>query len=137
MSKKKNLKKFSVQCDLYDFVLDVWVWGDEYALREELRKMGEDHAPDGRNGGYFIIKNPTNYNRVSRRIIWIEEFKEDLLIHELLHAVCEIMMYKNIPLTEDETEEVYHVATEEAWCYMLEFLYREAKKQIVASRRKK
>ena len=131
--KSKPLKKYKIPIELYDTFLEVWVGGTEKAVIDYVNKEENDkdnpYILDGRSGAYFAIKDKTREGRIKRRILWIEYKKPELIVHELFHAVCEIMAYKNIHLTKNMAEK-YVKDSEEAYAYFFDFLYRKVMKLL-------
>ncbi|MEK7124074.1 MAG: hypothetical protein AAB877_00090, partial [Patescibacteria group bacterium] len=105
--------------------------GPDQELITKINKTQKDTLfEDGRAGVHFTLHDPKNENIVVKRILWIGE-KEgaDTLIHELFHAVCEIMAYKNVHL-ERMKDGSYLTSPEEAYAYLLEFFWREVNKRV-------
>lgn len=123
------MKIYKIRIDVYRVVLEMWVGGTEKEFVEKMKKWGEYIIEDGRQGMYIDIKEKENKNRIAKRIIWIEKRDRYILYHELFHAVCAIMSFKNIHFVET-TNALYHHSPEEAYAYLFEFLIREADKII-------
>ena len=129
-----KIKKYKIAIPIYDVVLDIWIGGQEKdfiaqinkKFQEDLEKMIED----GRSGCYVSFKmNKKNKERITDRVLWIETYNEEIIIHEAFHFVAELMAYKNIHLIET-TNYMYHHSSEEAWAYLLEYLFKEIKKKL-------
>lgn len=125
------MKKYKINIDIYKVVLEIWVGGTEKEFCEKISKLEEDIniIEDGCLGMYITIYENKNKNKVKTRIIWIGEKDKYILYHEIFHAVCAIMSYKNIHFVEDMKRN-YVVAPEEAYAYLFEFLIKEADKKL-------
>lgn len=124
-----KLKKYIIPIELYFTQLEIWIGGTEkemvdYVNESEGKKDGE-WVLDYRSGAYFVIKDPVHKGRIKQRIVWVEKKDPTVLLHELFHAVCEIMAYKNIHLTK-YSDETYVKDSEEAYAYLIEFLYKKS-----------
>lgn len=48
-------------------------------------------------------------------LIWLREYKPEILVHEIVHAAHHVLLSKATPLTD---------STEEAYAYLIEHLYK-------------
>lgn len=64
------------------------------------------------DGGFQLIEKQGN----PIALFWGDKNKPEIIAHECLHAISEVMRDKQIPLTYD---------TEEVYCYLLQWLMRE------------
>ena len=121
------MKKLKIKIDVYGVTLEVWHGGTEQEFVKAMNKIQKDcMIEDGRNGCYqYFCLDKKSPKRVTRRILWIGEKEKNVtLIHEIFHATCEILAYKNIHLVR-HADETYVKDPEEAYAYLTEFLYRE------------
>lgn len=126
------MKKIKLKIPIYDVILEVWKGETEQEYVKQINKIQKDClTEDGRNGSYVYFNlDKKNPKKVTRRILWIgDKEKIPTLLHEIFHAVCEILAYKNIHLVR-HSDETYVKDPEEAYAYLLEYLYSEVIKKI-------
>lgn len=122
------MKKFNINCEVYKTNLSVWIGGTEKEFVAEANKLNAEMIEDGCSGCYVAIGEKDS-PKVKARILWVEKYPKTIaeraiLVHEILHAVLNILSYKNIRLITNN-ENVYFGTSEEPFAYMLEFFYRE------------
>lgn len=77
------------------------------------KKFGTNDTPkDMIDGHMSVFQNPKG----TIQVIWTNKKSPDLVAHEVMHAVSYSLRHKGLPLTED---------TEEAYCYLFQFLMNE------------
>lgn len=128
MKKDKKLKIYEIKEPIYDFTLLILICPEKDFI-EYCHKLGEkDIEEDGAKGCYIRIGDKNK--RAKARIIHLV-VKKDLntLAHELLHLIFEILPNRAIKLIENRDGE-YITDTQEAYCYLFEYLFSEVRKKL-------
>ena len=123
------MKIYKIQVPIYNVVIELWIGGTEQDFVERMKKLGEELIADGTLGCYIAIRDKKTKAKIQKRILWIQENNDLHLVHEVFHATSEIMAYKGIDLIKDTREE-YIPATEEAWAYLMEYLYKKCREKL-------
>ena len=122
MGKDKRKNMFYIDCKIYPYEILVFFGKNKKPLSEELRKKikGEDKwiksVEDDTEGiGAFYI-SPSN-----KMVLWCEKFPVTIhdfgvMVHEIFHVTSRIMARVGIS---------HNDATEEAYAYLNEYLYKE------------
>ena len=128
---KGTMKTYKIYCPIYDVTLDFWVGETEKDFIHRVKKLfNETLIADGRSGCFVSFnKNKKVPQRITHRILWIEKPDKFILLHEVFHAVTNILAYKNIHLTLT-TEDMYEHSSDEVYAYFLEYLYKETLKKL-------
>ncbi len=75
-------------------------------------------------GGFYII----DVDGVDVHLIWTKDKSPELIAHELMHSISYGLRKKGMPLGDD---------SEEAYCYLIQYLMREFLKDNGEKKRKK
>lgn len=122
------MRKIKIKIDVYDISLTVLYGGIEKEFIKWAEKNGFGKIDEGGCEGFYGERAEKN-GKVKERLLWVcsEKDKNKLrgyIVHEVFHAITAIMSYKNIHLVETE-KGAYHHSTDEAYAYLMEFLYNK------------
>lgn len=84
----------------------------EYCRIVEKEAGFKDEPREGIEGHCSVFES--NDNQIV--VIWTKEKRPDLVAHEVLHGIGYTLMHKGLNLTHE---------TEEAYCYLMQFLMKE------------
>lgn len=126
------MKKFKVKIDIFDIYVDFWIGGTEEEFCKAIKKQFKTtFVEDGAKGMYCEFANKKNKNKIKDRIIWVASDKKQkyCLIHEISHAVFDILSYHNIRLIVNDLDRYIGTSTE-IYAYLTDFLVEEADKRL-------
>lgn len=123
--KTKKIRQINLQVDIFkvDIILMI---GDKDQLLPVLKDQLYPF-------GYGVIKESIESNPIGREdglmfpihgggsVIWLKKYDLFVLVHELIHAVTNIMYEKNMLITK---------GSEEVLTYTVEYLLKESLKKI-------
>lgn len=105
---------------IYDQVIYVAASREKY--REMMQWVGCDSDDIDKIGGQSLQMQNQDGNTFIA--IGVFDYDEAILVHECGHAAFQILSHVGVDPTERNNE---------AYCYLLGFIYREAKKRISAN----
>ena len=117
MAKNPFNRASRIDVPIYDQVVYVACSREKY--REMMQWVGQETGDiDLVAGQSRMMQNPSGHTFVA---IGVFEGDESVLVHECAHAAFQVLSHVGVDPTERNNE---------AYCYLLGFIYREAKKRI-------
>lgn len=119
MAKNPFNRSSRIDVPIYDQV--IYVAGNREKYREMMQWINADADEIDMIGGQSLqMQNKDGQTFIA---IGVFEGDESVLVHECAHAAFQILSHVGVDPTERNNE---------AYCYLLGFIFREAKKRIAA-----
>lgn len=111
---------------------DVFEWMKKELLgskQEEVKAFVKQHERDIEDKGEHFTTQATTWPiSGGGSIIWMRTYEDNVLVHEIVHAVHHMLLSKGIQLSNETTE---------AHAYLTEYLYKQLRAPLILRLRRK